>query len=249
MCIEEIKVFASSIKKGPFKSLNEPGGHCRSEEIASRNEGDYVDIFECAVRQAYLDMCRTVKGAGTPPKQECVQEALGEASRCLRNYFAEKELDLGAFDKWMEDSLGKVSEAGKDAQITVGQSQKIINMALKYLYCCDDYRCDRSGYFTHCHMPLDDYTLTWYKHDCDPDWPKIPWSKIDDVDTYLAIQKNIREKLANKNVLVSEFEIWAGEKHARELAELKSAVEKIKDSDQCDLELREALSRFSEKLR
>lgn len=46
--------------------------------------------------------------------------------------------------------------------MTYGQAQKIINMAFKYLYCCrhDSAMEER---FKACHMPLDSFSLEWFK--------------------------------------------------------------------------------------
>lgn len=245
MSVKEIKSFAESINRGPFKQLKRHGGHCPSAVIIEKAPAG-TDIYDYAVRQAYLDMCRTVRGAGAPPKNKRVQEALEMASRSLRDYFGGKpKIKSEAFDSWMQSVLLNV---GMPAKFTVGQSQKIINMAFKYLYCCDDYRSDKKDYFVNCHMPLDDYTLTWYKNECSPDWRKEAWSVIDDVLAYYDIQSAIREKLNGQNVLVAEFSIWSQEKRTRELIELKTAAQRILDSGNCDSQLRYLLESFSENL-
>lgn len=35
----------------------------------------------------------------------------------------------------------------------------------KCLYCLEDFREDHRSHFTCCHMPLDGYTLAWYKRE------------------------------------------------------------------------------------
>lgn len=52
----------------------------------------------------------------------------------------------------------------KETNITYGQTQKIVNMAFKYLYCLFyKYGKLKEGQFADCHMPLDSFSLEWFK--------------------------------------------------------------------------------------
>lgn len=52
----------------------------------------------------------------------------------------------------------------KETNITYGQAQKIINMAFKYLYCLYyKYGELKEEQFADCHMPLDSFSLEWFK--------------------------------------------------------------------------------------
>lgn len=45
-----------------------------------------------------------------------------------------------------------------------GKAQKIVNMMFKHLYCLDGAeKYDTDGYFKHCHLTLDSFTLEWFR--------------------------------------------------------------------------------------
>jgi len=124
-------------------------------------------------------------------------------------------------------------KSGKiEDQATFGKAQKIINMTFKYLYCFDDAE-KYIEKFEHCHMPLDHYILDWFRDKYNegkkgqekltktvvgkklPSWSDLKYKKEnqdDFVPQYEEIQKEIRSKLAGKNVLESEFLIWYNER-------------------------------------
>ena len=176
-----IEGFILGIKKGPFKFLKGYKGDAASENIAKQNE-IIGDIYDCAVYQAWLDMNRTVDGAGKAKKASC-EAARKAAAEMLREYFDhEPKATREDFDEWFFNSWPVVC---KPAGLTLGQAQKILNMAFKYLFCCEDIRSKKQNHFTFCHMPLDSFTLNWYKNHCAAaQYSGEKWSQINDPDLY-----------------------------------------------------------------
>lgn len=220
-----IQEFILDTKRGPFKCLRDYNCEATATEsisascyIVKQNENkkytgiemdndNTIILYQYAVYQAWLDMCRTVPGAGNKKKQQC-QDAREKAASILQEYFlGEPKESENDFDGWLRYALDEVS---KQAKLTIGQSQKIINMAFKYLYCCEDIRGKYNKHFAYCHMPLDSYTLNWYSGD--KKYQGTPWSKINAICEYFDIQNRIRDRLCHGNVLLEEFSIWLEEK-------------------------------------
>ena len=146
-----IKEFIQNISKGPFKHLNdEDCKYPQSDYIKNAAEGGYESIFQCAVAQAWLDMCRTTNG----DSDDAIKQFF---SNEIKNIYEQKSRST------LEDLIYSSSDAVKG--LTVGQKQKIVNMANKYLYCCEDLRnnADFRSTFKSAQMPLDSYVLEWYE--------------------------------------------------------------------------------------
>lgn len=79
-----------------------------------------------------------------------------------RKDFSEKE-----FDEWHRGACEAVLDVlnvyycndEKGTPVQYGKAQKIINMTMKGLYCLDGAQ---NKYFTHCHMALDSFILSWF---------------------------------------------------------------------------------------
>lgn len=238
-----IHEFIAGIERGPFQCLREYNGECASDYIVQYNrtilgQKQYSDIIDCAVYQAWLDMCRTVHGA-SDDKENKYKSIRIEAANKLRCYFNQNldEISKCTFDGWLCSTLDVVG--GKNV-LRVGQVQKIINMAFKYLYCCEDFRSEHEQLFLYCHMPLDKYTLKWlYKKE---QYKGYSWSTINCKDTYFKIQNDFRETLGDKNMLVAEFWIWQSEKKQ----EFKRGMERIKKN--CSDKLKCSICSFVESI-
>ena len=90
-----------------------------------------------------------------------------------------KEFDEQTFDHFHDYLCGIWCEYFKKTKKpelgTYGKAQKIVNMSFKYLRCCgdaDNYRL----HFQYCHMPLDSFTLEWFKREV------MNWYKKEDKD-------------------------------------------------------------------
>lgn len=91
-------------------------------------------------------------------------------------------------------SLKRIYENHKFSKFTIGQSQKWLNMAIKYIRVCgEDEIPGFDCIYSFCHVPLDNLIL--YKFNKLPDFPalKISWSRINDYRQYFQIQKWIRD--------------------------------------------------------
>lgn len=184
---------------------------------------DEKDFFKCAVYLGYLDAARTFKGIGN--KKDIPLVNLADK---IRSYF--KEGSAEDFDTWHKKYFCEyfIEELRKNGYIaTYGQAQKVVNMAFKYLYCCDGV--DRSK-FKDCHMALDSFTLNWYSSEVRE--KRISnvgkWSKIDGA-AYKKIQTDIRNHLKGKIVIEEEFIIWPDEILIAAALEFNSTLKKIKD--------------------
>ena len=195
---KRIKAFIKQINKGSFKYLNDRKCTApQSEYIVKATKKKYKNIYQCAVAQAWLDVCRRVEvNEYTKTKIEDGKKII---SNTLQKYFAGKPKNEEAFEGWY-DSLLSIST--KNTALTVGQAQKIINMSFKYLFCCADIRENKMSHFTWCHMPLDKVTLDWLG------MKGLAWTSIDDLELYSMITEFARNKAKNGNLLLKDFEIW-----------------------------------------
>ena len=205
-------------------------------------KGDKTE--EKAIEKAYADMSRRATGHKEEMKNACIkylleEKVFEEALSCQ----SQEE-----FDQWHQTVCEKLTEIHGDFGRT-GRSQKIVNMAFKYLSCVGDggkYR----NVLKFCHMTLDSYTLNWYKTIIQKEEQKTltEWSKIKDYDNqYYPIQINIRKHLKSNpkySVLIgktptkeydlpdipfeAEFIIWEGEKINSKYNELVKSLNKYK---------------------
>ena len=241
---DNIKCFVAGINRGPFRFLKEAHTNTPDSEFVESRNND-KDIFRCAIDQAWLDMCRTLRGKKTKTKNlEKCKENMAES---LEQYFSIKPRKSKCeFDKWHNETTLQFREV---KNFTVGQSQKILNMAMKYLYCCNNYRIEKKEYFKYCHMPLDSYILNWYKSDVDKDYDIEPWSKIDDLDKYNEKVDKIRQALGTEYVLEKEFEIWHTEKERADKKALRACANRIIESPACSKALKELLQKVCDELK
>lgn len=192
-------------------------------------DANNLHLFKVAVLLGYGDAKRTFSKIGEFWNNKQIQ----------RDAFFEtiaKKLQLlftnNASDTWHEDLCenfcSELAQLGYN-NVTYGQAQKVINMALKYLFCFDGAEKYKTV-FDKCHMPLDSYTLSWYRKLPKPVdknariYYDTKWSNLTK-EKYIAIQDHIRDRLKNDSKikiddqeillpnqpLYAEFIIWPEE--------------------------------------
>lgn len=196
--------FINGINKGPLKKR-------QNLKLDIQDS----DIFKEVVYQGYLDASRTFKGIKSK------DTAINNLAKKLHRYFSDVHIndDFNTLHKkWCKEFISDLENDGYIA--SYGKAQKVINMAFKYLFCFE-YDSSLSDKFKNCHMPLDSYTLNWFKrvvlngkcHYKDTNPHRIvEWSKLDP-ETYCWIQEQISEHLSNEEITVLELEfvIWPEE--------------------------------------
>lgn len=201
------------------------------------------EVYTAAVHLGYLDMCRTCHGIGTKVSANQRDESfktLGEKIKCLLD---DSSIDSQeAFDAKHKELCKNYMDLLKNKRypIKYGQAQKVVNMALKYLFCCED--ASSKPAFEYCHMPLDGLILNWCKKEL-----KIPvnsdkdaWSKLTE-EKYTNITEAIFDKLKNRDVeysigsekirlpeipLEAELFVWPEEARKKTTKELLVQLEK-----------------------
>lgn len=130
----------------------------------------------------------------------------------FKQYFKENSKDEENFDKWHKETCKVFLKALGDVyeKLSYGKAQKIVNMTFKYAYCLPGAE-KKKMYFKHCHMPLDSFTLQWFKRDIvkndeirirDNEHNRVGlipnWSNIRSEDDWTNVKKseiNSREKI------------------------------------------------------
>lgn len=103
------------------------------------------------------------------------------------------------FDELVSKFIRKMNEFGKPYFATYGFAQKFISMSFKYMYCFDNARRNK---FKYCKLPLDKYTINWYKKYGNKNFIKqfknigFAWSELDE-GLYKNIQQDIDKLLQN----------------------------------------------------
>lgn len=223
------------------------------------SKGDYYDEHggKKAINAAFKDFTsRTLRkinpDVNVSVDEELRKEALKHLSEKFEEYFKAPEKNKEDFNDW-HDKCCKEFQAeynksleGKYHNIKYGKAQKIVNMTFKYLFCYAD--ADKFvGHFRYCHMPLDSFTLTWYRREAkkymkpnEELWYQnnkntvgnLTWSDMER-DEYIKIQEDISKILVDykikigdqeislpQNALKAEFYIWQNERNDGSLKDL-----------------------------
>ena len=172
--------------------------------------GEDDDKLRSAIRRAYLDLSRTVHGIqkypdARPKADDFMYGAIGG--------LAMKQEDAGqsSFDAWHEKTakgLCAVYSSAGYKDFYIGQAQKWINMALKYVYvfgesCLPGF----SKFFPYCHVPIDNIILEKDEFK-DRRSFTCAWSRISIYGDYLAFQLSVRQKFPDSSPLAVEFWAW-----------------------------------------
>lgn len=206
-------------------------------EWGKLNDKDFNKLgYEIAIKRATIDMTPRTLSPKDKTKKPALCEAflnlpdteiegyVGKESllNVIEKYFSDNPKGSSeSFDEWHKTTCSNIilpairhfytNRDTEQTPVCYGKAQKILNIALKCCYCLKGAR-DKEDYFKYCHVPLDRFTLNWYK----ANGGKITteWSKLEFKD-YKEIQDFIREKdfrdidqFDGLTPLQKEFMVW-----------------------------------------
>ena len=121
------------------------------------------------------------------------------------------DLNQDAFDgqhRAAADELRSTYSYFGFAEFRVGQAQKWLNMALKYVFAFGENRLPGyAGAFDLAHIPLDNIIIDLLRRH---GLPRLTtrWSRIDSYEEYMAIQRWVRSAFPGSAPLAVEFALW-----------------------------------------
>ena len=164
-----------------------------------------LEMYKNAVWQGYLDVNRTMKGISKYKKSKN-EGAFLKLAEALKVFFTDRDPEF-RHDCWCYAFVNNM-KADYGYDVHFGQAQKVVNMAFKYLYCCNG-ASDYLEKFRYCEMPIDSIILRWFFDETGDVYKD--WSKFNDKE-YKIIANQIKticeEELKNKNQLDLELVIW-----------------------------------------
>jgi hypothetical protein len=195
------------------------------------------DEIKVAVDLAYRDAQRTMVKIDDTRRDD----AKNAVSNAIKGYLGLEEEDIPSTKESFDDEHKKMCSAWckefeKNGELTehgnYGKAQKIVNMALKYLYCyysVKKWDKSNSDRFKFCHFTLDSFTLRWLNGcgvkgkpsflDSNLTWSSSFIPQKNDKGNYLcqkydAIQEYARKSVGevfqreNWTALEAEFYVW-----------------------------------------
>jgi hypothetical protein len=175
--------------------------------------GDPDRIASC-IGRAYRDLNRTLHGFAQVAEGEDLRARASAVVRSFLTTLVERlraGLDQAAFDDQHRAACTELcstySTAGF-AEFRVGQAQKWLNMALKYVLAFGEDRLP--GYaqvFQLAHIPLDNIILDELRR---YGVPRLAtrWSRITSYGEYMGIQRWVRSAFPGSPPLAVEFALW-----------------------------------------
>ena len=196
---EQKQAFMDEVSGTRKNVLDTAGSWCLTNEA----------VYTAAVKLGYLDMCRTCHGIGAKVSDAQRKESFKKLGEEIKSLLSDNSIDSQeAFDGKHKKLCHYYKKLLSEYQyeIKYGQAQKVVNMAFKYLFCCED--ASSNPVFQYCHMPLDGLIMNWCKDWCKKEYgisvnsDKDAWSKLTE-EKYTDITKAIFDKLKNGDVKYS----------------------------------------------
>jgi hypothetical protein len=178
--------------------------------------GSDSDRLSSCIARAYRDFNRTLHGFGQVSESKGIHT---QGSAVVRSFLTGL-VDSGSgcrdqesFDDRHKNACTNLcstySRAGFD-KFRVGQAQKWLNMALKYVFVFREKRLPGySPVFNLAHIPLDNIILdSFRKRHSDAPCLGTAWSRISSYEEYMGVQRWVRSTFPNSVPLAVEFALW-----------------------------------------
>lgn len=167
------------------------------------------DYLEMCIDRAYLDFNRTLHGIRN--HQEIYKSAKMLLTESIRMLSKNKSDSSTAFDEWHKKlciTLCKHYADNGFVNYHIGQAQKWVNMALKYVFTMGEKRLPNYSYvYGFCHIPIDNIIINKLAA-FHPPRLTCAWSRIDNYDEYMAFQNWVRTCFNGSTPLAVEFYLW-----------------------------------------
>lgn len=175
--------------------------------------GSESDRLAACVQRAYHDLNRTLHGLAKLPDRKVLHQTASEHvhSALVELVKATFEASQSSFDAWHEatcEQLCAVYAAHGFSSFCIGQAQKWVNMAFKYVHVFGEQHLPGYGrLYMFGHVPLDNVILEKL---CSYGAPRLSaaWSRVRRYDEYMGLQRWIRQKFAGSAPLAVEFQLW-----------------------------------------
>lgn len=176
--------------------------------------GVTTNAYEAAGRRAYLDLNRTIRfnGMAEEKRNELRASVIALLEKEIRLLSPSTITNQADYDAWHRVQCTAIRSLYRDNDIEFyyGQSQKWLNMMIKYLYMLGE--CTFDGIFGFLHVPLDNYVFDAAQKKLGISRPKNPWSRWDDYTVqYETYQNELRSKIHEYPPLRWEFKYWMKE--------------------------------------
>ena len=155
------------------------------------------DVIAVAIDKAHApSVIRALKtgGISTRIPRSAVESFLKDEFEQIINMNPISEND---YDKWaigIEKEIVKEYHRNGITDYTLGNAQKLVSMAMKYIFSADNVDPDLPV-FKVAHIPIDKRIMDIAKSKLGVQKTASSWSKIDDENEIITYQKNIRVKM------------------------------------------------------
>ena len=172
--------------------------------------GGDSNSYHAASKNAYLDLCRTIRFQNTTIEmREDLRERVARLiEKAIDRDIADKDHTQLSYDRWHRVLCDEIQQSYRQAGVEfyLGQSQKWLNMAMKYLCVLND-PATRPVY-PYLHVPIDKYIYQAAKREFHIMPISAAWSRIDNYEDYYSYQVAIRSALIIPP-MEWEFSAWA----------------------------------------
>lgn len=162
------------------------------------------------VRRAYRDLNRTLRNVSKQMNPKKFELVANFVSSLTDRFLSLKSPTIDSFDDLHKNSCYELKQffiknVGFE-NFTIGQSQKWLNMTLKYLWVVKSKfpKIVHIQSFLHC--PIDNIMLKEFQKRDIYTFP-VPWSKLDNYKDYFKVQRDLRKHIKNESII--EFELTA----------------------------------------
>ena len=190
--------------------------------------GSDPDRLSRCIGRAYRDLNRTLHGLAKIPDGDGLRV---QASAVVRAFLADlsgASLAQATFDSRHQAACTELSSTYSSAGFTkfrVGQAQKWLNMALKYVFTFGEDRLPGyTGVFGLAHIPLDNIILDRLRGF---ELPPLTtrWSRLAEYEEYIGVQRWVRSTFPGSAPLAVEFALWQNRSLHDNAAEHLNAIE------------------------
>lgn len=180
---------------------------------------DYKNYLDKAIWRAYRDFSRTLRFQELKSTSDSISYIKtlweSELKKIIHEVCEKSFVNQESFDFWHEKKTELLKNINvHNFHLSIGQSQKWINMTLKYLFLFGDKKIPNiSNNYKYYHIPIDNIIQDRILKTLKIERIDGSWSRIETYEVYLNYQKTIRVNVEPNSAFEFEFKLFNNENH------------------------------------